>query len=439
MNFINTVFDCCFRSKEFKLHPEIEKELEEEKVSSGNTKDKKNPKTIKDKENSETIKDKKENSITNKDKENSKTIKDKENPETIKDTQKDKNEVTPIGSSPKNFSSLSATLQCLLNINRLNEYFKGTFPKSQDYEKKQISYEYYKLIQKLSDENNNNKIPYSSLITFKENLIGQNILLKAVETNSVDLFMALFSSLQGEINIKNSENNLTSDFYNLNYNEIAAFKASIHSKSNSIISDLFSVVTETIDKCTICNNLKYNFSFSDYIIFHLEKVKNYLSYNLMGSNYTITNNQNFDISLLQCFEYYNNYIELNNGMNQLYCGVCNISSDQYSQNIVYSLPQNLIIYLNRGKDDICNSNVIFQENLNLFNYAKDNRSNTILELHAFICDINESSDQQHFVAYCKNQEDKRWYLYDGDLVSSCERPWENHKGMVYILFYRTII
>jgi len=173
MNFINTVFDCCFRSKEFKLHPEIEKELEEEKVSSGNTKDKKE--AIKDKENPETTKDNKENPVINKDKENSKYIKDKENPETIKDTQKDKNEITPIGSSPKNFSSLSATLQCLLNINSLNEYFKGTFPKSQDYEKKQISYEYYKLIQKLVNENNNNKISYSSLIEFKEKLSNKNV------------------------------------------------------------------------------------------------------------------------------------------------------------------------------------------------------------------------------------------------------------------------
>ena len=517
MNFLNRLFDCCFRNKEdFKLYPNIDKKLEEnenseaikEKEKSETIKEKEKSETIKEKENSETIKEKdtettkeKENSETidiikekkysttikdkdkgkdkeknnldnilekkypttikekekdkDKEKNNSNNIKEKENSETIKDkdknikdTPKDKDDLTPIGSDAQNFSSFNATLQCLSNIKKLNEFFLVTFPKNQDYEEKIISYEYYKLIQKIVNENNNNKISYSSLIKFKEKLSDKYAFLsKKVESNSKDLFIFLLEELNSELKDKSDLFSKKNSF-NQNYNEAFAFNEfsnELKAKHNSIICDLFPVVSEKIYQCNICKIQQYFFELSYYIDFQLEKVNNNLSYYRMGNNYNMVNNYNMnnnynpDINLLECFKFSYNYLELSNGNNQRFCNACNNLSDHLSQNILCSLPENLIIYLNRGENDIYNCNVIFQEYLDLNSFVKDNSSNTMFELYGFICGINESSTEQHFIAYCKNQEDKRWYLYDGELVSSCEKPWENHKGMVYILFYKSFI
>ena len=452
MNFLNRLFDCCFRNKEdFKLYPNIDKKLEEnensetikEKEKSETIKEKEKSETIKEKENSETIKEKekdtetikeKENSETIKEKENSETIKEKENSETIdnikekkysttikdkdkgkdkeknnldnilekkypttikekekdkdkdkeknnsnnikekensetikdkdkniKDTPKDKDDLTPIGSDAQNFSSFNATLQCLSNIKKLNEFFLVTFPKNQDYEEKIISYEYYKLIQKIVNENNNNKISYSSLIKFKEKLSNKYAFLsKKVESNSKDLFIFLLEELNSELKDKSDLFSKKNSF-NQNYNEAFAFNEfsnELKAKHNSIICDLFPVVSEKIYQCNICKIQQYFFELSYYIDFQLERVNNNLSYYRMGNNYNMANNYNMnnnynpDINLLECFKFSYNYLELSNGNNQRFCNACNNLSDHLSQNILCSLPENLIIYLNRGENDI---------------------------------------------------------------------------------------
>lgn len=437
MSFLNKIFDCCFRSKEFKLHPKIEKEFEEEKEVSKNAKDKekeiKSSKTPQDKGTSEITKDKGTP-------ENSKD-KEKKSLETIKDTPKDKNELSPIGSSEENFSALNATLQCLSNINELTNYFRGTFPKIPEYEKKVLSYKYYKLIQNLENENSNNKISHSSLIEFKEKLSEINAFLsKQVEINSVDLFITLLSNLHGELNINKSNGNSINHSNNQNYNEAISFKVFSDDqkvKNNSIIFNLFSLVSENINKCTNCYIQQYNFSILYNIEFHLKTVNEFLINYGMRNNYNMSSNQKPSIHIAECFQYYNGNYGLNS---QMFCNNCLNEIDHITQNNLYSLPKYLIINFNRGFDyDIFDYNVIFPDLLNLDMFAKENSSNTKLELFAVICDTKESSSEKHFVAYCKNQENKNWYLYDSDNISSCENPSTNHKGMVYILFYKAFL
>ena len=45
----------------------------------------------------------------------------------------------------------------------------------------------------------------------------------------------------------------------------------------------------------------------------------------------------------------------------------------------------------------------------------------------------------HFVAYCRNRMDFKWYLYNDAFVTLCENGNEYKKGMPYILFYQHII
>ena len=44
----------------------------------------------------------------------------------------------------------------------------------------------------------------------------------------------------------------------------------------------------------------------------------------------------------------------------------------------------------------------------------------------------------HFVAYCRNRKDKKWYLYNDGSVELCQSPNEYKKEMAYILFYQAL-
>ena len=61
-----------------------------------------------------------------------------------------------------------------------------------------------------------------------------------------------------------------------------------------------------------------------------------------------------------------------------------------------------------------------------------------MKLYAVICHLGPSSMSGHFVAYCKNRMDKKWYLYNDAFVTLCENPFDYRKGMAYILFYQVI-
>ena len=44
----------------------------------------------------------------------------------------------------------------------------------------------------------------------------------------------------------------------------------------------------------------------------------------------------------------------------------------------------------------------------------------------------------HFVAYCKNGVDHKWYLYNDAFVTLCKKPFQYNEGMPYILFYKAL-
>ena len=105
---------------------------------------------------------------------------------------------------------------------------------------------------------------------------------------------------------------------------------------------------------------------------------------------------------------------------------------------LYSLPNFLIINLNRGKGAIYECKVIFPEKLNLLNFVTYQEGNTYFELYAVISHIGPSSMSGHFVAYCKNNVDKKWYKYNDSIVTACIKEKEYEEGMPYILFYKTL-
>ena len=126
------------------------------------------------------------------------------------------------------------------------------------------------------------------------------------------------------------------------------------------------------------------------------------------------------------------------GITKCNCSICQNNCDSFYGSLIYSLPNYLIIILNRGKGAVYECNVNFPEKLNLLNFVSYKDGNTFLKLYAVISHIGPSSMNGHFVAYCKNIKDKKWYKYNDSIVTLCEQKDEYRNGMPYILFYKTI-
>ena len=334
---------------------------------------------------------------------------------------------------------MNATLQCLSNTSKLTNYFLTTYKYNENDKKKLMSNEYYKVVANLWDRKNDNK-SYSP-DSFKAILSKENPLFEGIAANdSKDLINFLLERFHQELNVIDYNmlkiNNYTATQNDQLYENkmLNIFLNEFKCKYNSIISNLFYGVMETKSQCQGCQKIKYNFQIYSFIEFPLEQVNNFC-FNTGKRNNYVNNNKNPDVDLYECFEYYEK-MDLMTGENQMHCNICQCLCDAYYGTCLYSAPNFLIINLNRGKGAVYECNVKFPEQLNLFNFVTYKNGNTVFELYAVICHIGPSSMSGHFVAFCKNKIDKKWYKFNDALVSAREKNDEYLMGMPYILFYQ---
>ena len=340
---------------------------------------------------------------------------------------------------------MNATLQSLSNTVALTNYFLKEYKYEPNNNNKIMANEYYKVIKNLWNIDNN-KGSFSP-DDFKEKLSQENPLFAGVAANdSKDLINFLLERFHLELNVIKNDNNQLNNDYLINDNDqldeqkmLNIFTNEYSIKYNSIISNLFYGVLETRSQCQNCKAIKYNFQIYSFIEFPLEQVNKYCFNTGKRNNYNLNNNnKNPDVDLYECFEYYGN-LELMTGDNKMYCNICKCLYDSLYGSLLYSAPNYLIINLNRGKGAIYECNVNFPEQLNLFNFVSFKNGNTVFQLYAVICHLGPSSMSGHFVAFCKNKKDKKWYLYNDGIVTLCENPYPYKKGMPYILFYQVLL
>ena len=332
---------------------------------------------------------------------------------------------------------MNATLQCLSNTKILRNHFLTKFKEAPN---QVISNEFHKLLLNLFNENYNKKSysPYS----FKEVLSKENPLFAGIQANdSKDLINFMIERMHQELNVAkinflNNANSLQQlDQSNENL-MLESFLKDYIQQFNSPISNLFYGILETKSQCKNCNIIKFNFQIYSFIEFPLQQV-NYYYFTMGKRPLVLPNNKNPDVNLYECFEYYRK-VDLMTGENQMYCNICNKLCDSFYSTSLYSAPNYLIINLNRGKGAVYECNVDFPEELNLFDYLSYKISNTTFELYAVICHLGPSSMSGHFVAYIRNNNDYKWYLYNDSIVTECTRPSQYKDGMPYILFYKVL-
>ena len=149
-------------------------------------------------------------------------------------------------------------------------------------------------------------------------------------------------------------------------------------------------------------------------------------------------NQNNSVSLIDCF-IYNQKPEYFTGQNQNFCNICKQLSDAiYTTNIFVS-PTILIIILNRGKDNVFDIKIDFNEKLDITQFVlQKDIPQIIYNLYGVINHLGKSGPSAHFVAACKSPVDKKWYRYNDAIVTPINNIQKEviNFGTPYILFYQ---
>ena len=348
---------------------------------------------------------------------------------------------------------MNATLQCLSQTEGLTNYFlkesneeiilNNNIAKKNKKEK-QLSPSYMELINKLWEEGR--KKPYSPN-KFRNLVEEMNPLFKegqAGDSKDFIIFILeqLHKELKKEININNNNIALNGPINQYDKNNALNHFINVFTKETSIISDIFFGVVETTNECQNCkiqynyqglkNPVCYNYQIFNCLIFPLEEVKN------MKNNNIPYNFQNNIVNLNDCF-IYNQKIDYFTRQNQNYCNLCKQTCDSIYNSKIYVSPNYLILILNRGKGNIYNVKLLFEDKINISQFVVEKEQQQIIyTLYGVITHIGQSGPSAHFVASCLSPVDNKWYRYNDSIVNLINDLKKEviDFGTPYILFYK---
>ena len=346
---------------------------------------------------------------------------------------------------------MNATLQCLSQTKNLSNYFLKKVNQDKIYKKQnqinelQLCPIYLELIQNLWDKNNINKS--FSPNKFMNVIEEMNPLFKKGQAgDSKDFIIFILEQLHRELK-KPVSNKIANEEPLNQYDKINAFNNFLaeFSKECSILSDLFFGINETTNICLNCKNyyeskklsypICYNYGIFNCLIFPLEEVKN-MKNNLLKNNNQI-NIDNNRVTIYDCF-YYNQKSDLFTGENKNYCNVCKKLWDSIYTSRIFSSPNILILILNRGKGNIFNVKLDFNEVIDITQFVlQKDKPQLIYSLYGVITHIGESGPNAHFMASCRSPVDNKWYRYNDAMVNPINNIQKEiiDFGTPYILFY----
>ena len=343
---------------------------------------------------------------------------------------------------------MNATLQCFCHIEKFINFFKYSSQINNIIQnnKNNLSSSFKLLIEKLwpdNYDNNNNSYKYYAPDEFKNKISNMNELFKGIEANdSKDLVNFIIMTLHEELNkaenIFDHNNNSNNNNSNNNSNNsildqsnqqliFKHFMKSFTSKNQSIISDLFYSTICTITQCFNCHLKLYNYQIYFFIVFPLEEIRKFKNKN---------NNQ---VNIYDCFDY-DRKITTMMGNNSIYCNFCKKNCNGFMFSYLVTGPEILILLLNRGKGIQYNIKINFCEVLNLSNYIEYNGTGFKYKLIGVITHIGDNSMSGHFIAYCRDPINEKWYKYNDAFVNEVNDFQKEviDFAMPYLLFYQKI-
>ena len=342
---------------------------------------------------------------------------------------------------------MNATLQCLSHTKKLTDYFFSK--KHQNWinsDENILSQSYLEVLKKLWIKSyNNNKNNYSPH-DFKNIISQMDPLFEGVAANdSKDLINFILQQLHSELN-KTKYTNNSINYNNINLNQkdeqivLKYFLEDYKKNNQSIISDLFFGIIETITECLQCkqrNQLNgifnpfysYNFQIINFIIFPLEEIRKLKS---EAFNFNLN-----EVNIYDCFDFYQK-VDIMQGENNMWCKYCNQNTPSKYGTIIYSSPEYFILILNRGKGNMYDVKLHFEEVIDISRYVKIKSNNYLkYQLYAIVTHIGPSSMSGHFISFCRSPIDGMWYKFNDSQVDFIGKSFiDIHEfGCPYILFY----
>ena len=337
---------------------------------------------------------------------------------------------------------MNSTLQCFAHIKDFVKYFKKDENNIKAISNKEtLSYSFKILIDKLWTDNTNEK-KYYAPYEFKEKISKLNPLFEGIAANDAkDLINFIVMTLHEELNLANDNNNIFADQILDQTNKTLMFQLFVQEftqKYNSLSSRLFYAINYNITQCTECGIQLYNYQIYFFLIFPLEEVRKFVYYNNnnFNNNNLININQNV-VDIYQCFEF-DRRVCLMSGENAMFCNRCQRNTNSnICTNLVYA-PNILIIILNRGKGKEFDVKLNFREDLDISNYVEINNTGTLYKLIGVITHLGESGMSGHFIAFCKDPDDFKWYKFNDAIVTPVIDFQKEviDFGMPYLLFYQ---
>ena len=351
---------------------------------------------------------------------------------------------------------MNATLQCFCNIKKFVNFFKYNkhVIKLYEEEKNKLSSSFKLLIERLWPNNYDDpKLKkFYAPNEFKRKISTMNPLFKGVAANDAkDLVNFIIMTLHEELNkAKNSSivnNNITLDQTNQQI-MFQNFANNFMKQNQSIISDLFYGINCNKTKCGNCGKETYNFQTYFFIVFPLEEVRKFkltnnnisnMQFNNFNFNFMNNNNNSNVVTIYDCFDY-DRKVNVLSGDNSMFCNFCRVTCGSAMCTILTTGPEILILLLNRGKGIEFNVKINFVNELDLSKYITYANTGYYYKLIGVITHMGESGMGGHFIAYCLEPKDQKWYKYNDSIISKVN-DFQNeviNYAMPYLLFYQKI-
>ena len=331
---------------------------------------------------------------------------------------------------------MNSTLQCLLHIPELNDYFINKYLIEAEKLNKinknaetrgELSKEYFLVVLAVCEDirgpnyykKRNYKKPFTPE-SFNRTLSRLNPQFSRYEANdSKDLLLYLFQTIHEELNYlgKHKLNKIPKCNQLIEKESYLFFKIVNCNLNLSIISYLFYGILKSITICYGCDSKLYNFQYFQFLSFP--------AFNYQGK----------EMNIYQGFKEFIKE-EIMKGDNQCYCQKCKGLRDAKVNSIIYFTPPYLIINFDYGKDKKFKpSKVEFGEIIDLQGFTDEKCTHKNYELIAVSSHIGKSGPSGHYIAYCKDINKNEWYEFND---SSCSKSkfTELNKNSPYFLIYK---
>ena len=237
-----------------------------------------------------------------------------------------------------------------------------------------------------------------------------------------DLILYLLQVMHQELNYWT--NNQAFNGYPDQYNRVNTFQAFVFSydaTNKSIISDLFYGTSENTTKCDVCNKIIYNCQKFEFLTFGVCKY-NQKEFNLYNG--------------------FDDYIKVDQltGDNQYYCNNCKKLCDAKIRTTILIPPNYLLINIDYGKNKkYMPSSINYDEEIDISKYVSLPNQGNKYKIIGICSHLGDSGMYGHYVAYCKNKKDNKWYQFNDSFISDANfEIIKTTGGTPYLLLYERI-